>query len=67
MAEGSMWETLDKAACYQLGNVTAIVEVNRLGQRGPPGWNRTWPPTGGAPRRSAAPPSSSTGTTSPRS
>ena len=30
-----MWEALDKAAYYRLGNVTAIVDVNRLGQRGP--------------------------------
>ena len=35
MAEGSMWEALDKAAYYELGNLTAIVDVNRLGQRGP--------------------------------
>jgi transketolase len=35
MAEGSMWEALDKAAYYQLGNLTAIIDVNRLGQRGP--------------------------------
>jgi transketolase len=35
MAEGSMWEALDKAAYYKLGNVSAIVDVNRLGQRGP--------------------------------
>ena len=28
-------EALDKAAYYQLGNLTAIVDVNRLGQRGP--------------------------------
>jgi transketolase len=35
MAEGSMWEALDKAAYYQLGNLTAVVDVNRLGQRGP--------------------------------
>jgi transketolase len=34
-AEGSMWEALDKAAYYRLGNLTAIVDVNRLGQRGP--------------------------------
>ncbi len=34
MAEGSMWEALDKAAYYQLGNLIAIVDVNRLGQRG---------------------------------
>ena len=34
-AEGSMWEALDRASFYRLGNVTAIVDVNRLGQRGP--------------------------------
>src|SRR5258707_6011428 len=35
MAEGSMWEAFDKAAYYRLSNLTAIVDVNRLGQRGP--------------------------------
>ena len=35
MAEGSIWEALDKAAYYQLSNLIAIVDVNRLGQRGP--------------------------------
>ncbi len=35
MAEGSMWEALGRAAYYSLGNLTAIVDVNRLGQRGP--------------------------------
>jgi transketolase len=35
MAEGSIWEALDKAAYYELRNLTAIVDVNRLGQRGP--------------------------------
>jgi len=41
MAEGSMWEALDKAAYYHLHNLTAIVDVNRLGQRGPTelGWD----------------------------
>ncbi|HVA74543.1 MAG TPA: transketolase [Acidimicrobiales bacterium] len=34
-AEGSMWEALDKAGYYQLGNLTAIIDINRLGQRGP--------------------------------
>ncbi|WP_322759322.1 transketolase [Frankia sp. Cr2] len=34
MAEGSIWEALDKAAHYQLSNLTAVVDVNRLGQRG---------------------------------
>jgi transketolase len=35
VAEGSIWEALDKAAYYGLSNLTAIVDVNRLGQRGP--------------------------------
>ena len=35
MAEGSMWEAFDKAGYYHLANLTAIVDVNRLGQRGP--------------------------------
>lgn len=35
MAEGSIWEGLDKASHYGLNNFTAIVDVNRLGQRGP--------------------------------
>jgi transketolase len=34
-AEGSVWEALDKASFYKLGNLTAIVDVNRLGQDGP--------------------------------
>jgi transketolase len=34
-AEGSIWEAFDKAAYYRLDNLTAIVDVNRLGQRGP--------------------------------
>jgi transketolase len=34
VAEGSIWEAIDKAGHYQLGNVTAIFDVNRLGQRG---------------------------------
>src|SRR3984885_1127040 len=41
MAEGSIWEALDKASYYGLRNLTAIVDVNRLGQRGPTelGWD----------------------------
>ena len=35
MAEGSIWEALDKAWHYKLSNLVAIVDVNRLGQRGP--------------------------------
>src|SRR6266516_85092 len=41
LAEGSVWEALDKAAFYELSNLTAILDVNRLGQRGETeyGWN----------------------------
>jgi transketolase len=41
MAEGSIWEALDKAAYYKLSNLVAIVDINRLGQRGPTehGWD----------------------------
>ncbi len=40
-AEGSVWEALDKAGHYALANFTVIVDVNRLGQRGPTelGWD----------------------------
>ncbi|MDE3025526.1 MAG: transketolase [Acidobacteriota bacterium] len=34
MAEGSMWEALEHAAFYELDNLIAIIDVNRLGQRG---------------------------------
>jgi transketolase len=41
LAEGSVWEALDKASYYRLANLIVIVDVNRLGQRGPTdlGWN----------------------------
>ncbi|MEU5870174.1 transketolase [Glycomyces sp. NPDC047369] len=35
LAEGSMWEAFAAAADLGLGNLCAIVDVNRLGQRGP--------------------------------
>ncbi|WEB44543.1 transketolase [Streptomyces yunnanensis] len=35
MAEGSVWEALDKAGHYRLANFTAVIDVNRLGQCGP--------------------------------
>ena len=35
LAEGSMWEALDKASYYKLSNLTVIADINRLGQRGP--------------------------------
>jgi transketolase len=34
MAEGSMWEAFEHAAFMDLDNLTAIIDVNRLGQRG---------------------------------
>lgn len=35
LAEGSMWEAFEHAGAERLANLTAIVDVNRLGQRGP--------------------------------
>jgi transketolase len=35
LAEGSIWEAVDKAGRYNLSNITAIWDINRLGQRGP--------------------------------
>jgi len=35
MAEGSVWEAMGRASDEKLGNLIAIVDVNRLGQRGP--------------------------------
>lgn len=34
MSEGSQWEALQLAAHYRLGNLIAVLDVNRLGQRG---------------------------------
>jgi transketolase len=41
MAEGSMWEAFEHASHSGLDNLTAIIDVNRLGQRGETmhGWN----------------------------
>ncbi len=41
VAEGSIWEAFDKASYYKLHNLTAILDMNRLGQRGETdlGWN----------------------------
>jgi transketolase len=41
IAEGSQWEALEHAAFYELDNLVAIIDVNRLGQRGETmhGWN----------------------------
>ncbi|MBM9623210.1 transketolase [Streptomyces zhihengii] len=35
MAEGSVWEAVEHAAHERLDNLTLIIDVNRLGQRGP--------------------------------
>ncbi len=34
MAEGSMWEAFEHAAHYELDNLVAVIDVNRLGQTG---------------------------------
>jgi transketolase len=41
MSEGSIWEAFDHARHYRLGNIVAILDMNRLGQRGetPLGWS----------------------------
>jgi transketolase len=41
MAEGSIWEAFDHASFWELDNLIAIVDVNRLGQTGETmhGWN----------------------------
>src|ERR671937_770881 len=35
LAEGSIWEAIDKAGYYKLSNLTPVFDINRLGQRGP--------------------------------
>src|SRR5262249_60387352 len=41
MAEGSVWEAVQQAAFHGLDAITLIVDINRLGQRGPTmlGWD----------------------------
>ena len=41
LAEGSVWEAFEHASHYELDNLTAVLDVNRLGQRGETmvGWN----------------------------
>src|SRR6185312_665006 len=41
MAEGSNWEAFDKASYYKLDQLIGILDMNRLGQRGPTdlGWD----------------------------
>ncbi|MDX6493042.1 MAG: transketolase, partial [Gaiellaceae bacterium] len=38
LAEGSQWEAFEHAAYYELDNLTAVLDVNRLGQRGETMW-----------------------------
>ncbi|MDI2125491.1 transketolase [Yinghuangia seranimata] len=40
-AEGSVWEAAEFAGAHGLGNLTLVLDVNRLGQRGPTrhGWD----------------------------
>ncbi|MFG2194094.1 transketolase [Streptomyces sp. NPDC048639] len=35
LAEGSLWEAFEHAGHERLDNLTAVIDVNRLGQRGP--------------------------------
>jgi transketolase len=35
LAEGSIWEAMDKASYYKLSNLVVMADINRLGQRGP--------------------------------
>ena len=62
-----MWEAFEQAGYGRLHNLTAIIDVNRLGQRGPTRQVGTPPPTRGASRPSAGTPSRSTATTWTRS
>ena len=41
VAEGSVWEAMESAAFHELDDLVAILDMNRLGQRGPTmhGWN----------------------------
>src|SRR5580658_3124000 len=41
LAEGSIWEAIDKATHYKLSNLVVMADINRLGQRGPTdlGWD----------------------------
>src|SRR3954453_18325580 len=40
-AEGSVWEAFEHASHYELDNITVVLDVNRMGQRGETmlGWN----------------------------
>jgi transketolase len=40
-AEGSVWEAMEAASHYEVANLTCVIDLNRLGQRGPTmhGWD----------------------------
>ena len=41
VSEGSVWEAMEAAAFHEVDDLVAILDMNRLGQRGPTmhGWN----------------------------
>ncbi len=41
MAEGSVWESMEAASFHEVDNLIAVLDLNRLGQRGPTmhGWH----------------------------
>src|SRR4029077_12190440 len=51
LAEGSMWEAFEHAGHERLSNLIAVVDVNRLGQRGPT--MHEWDTSGWAARAAA--------------
>ena len=67
LAEGSIWEAFEHAGFDSLDNIIAIVDVNRLGQRGPTCTSGTPLPWRPARRPSAGTCRRSTATTSRRS
>jgi len=41
-AEGGVWEAASLAGIYQLNNLVAVVDVNRLGQSQPTAFEHNW-------------------------
>ena len=66
-AEGSVWEAMEAASYHGVSNLVCVLDLNRLGQRGPTmhGWDADV--FVAAPRRTAGTPCRSTATTSRRS
>ena len=67
VAEGSVWEAMENASFHGARNLIGILDMNRLGQRGPTMLSGRATGTPRAPRRSAGARCASTGTTSRRS